>query len=297
MSRLKNQVKMSKASRAWCYTLNNYTVEERDGLRSLKCVYQVFGYERGEAGTPHLQGYVHLKSAKTLSAMKKMMPRAHLEPRKGTIDQAVDYCKKEGDYEEFGVKPMSQKEKGEANKNRWKRILEKAEEGDEDWIKEHEPDVAFKHMALIRSHKKPKMEILDHSDEDTPHEWWIGPTGSGKSKQLWELYPAHYQKSQNKWWCGYKGQEVVAIEEASPKTMEHLASFMKIWADRYPFSGEIKGGKIEGIRPARVIVLSNYTIQQCFPNVEDYEPLMRRFKVIQFGDGPKAWQYSYKRKE
>jgi len=47
--------------------------------------------------------------------------------------------------------------------------------------------------------------------------------------------------------------------------MEHLASRLKQWADRYPFDGEIKGGKIEGIRPAKVIVLSNYTIEQCFP--------------------------------
>jgi len=44
-----------------------------------------------------------------------------------------------------------------------------------------------------------------------------------------ELYPNHFRKDQNKWWCGYRGQEVVAIEEASPKTMEHLASRLKQW--------------------------------------------------------------------
>ena len=87
-------------TRGWCYTINNFTEEDRDGLRSLECVYNIFGYERGAEGTPHLQGYVHFKSHKTLKGVKKMMPRAHLEPRKGTIDQAVDYCKKK-DFEEF----------------------------------------------------------------------------------------------------------------------------------------------------------------------------------------------------
>ena len=57
------------------------------------------------------------------------MPRAHLEPRKGTVDQAVEYCKKEGDFEEFGIKPMSQTEKGAANKRRYEEALQMAKEG------------------------------------------------------------------------------------------------------------------------------------------------------------------------
>ena len=60
------------------------------------------------------------------------------------------------------------KEKGEGEKKR-KPNLEKAEEGDEDWLKENEPNVAFKHMATFRSHKKAKKEPLNYVD--TPHEW------------------------------------------------------------------------------------------------------------------------------
>ena len=30
------------------------------------------------------------------------MPRAHVEARKGTIQQAIEYCQKEGDWEEHG---------------------------------------------------------------------------------------------------------------------------------------------------------------------------------------------------
>jgi len=280
-----SSAKMSKGTRAWCYTLNNYTEEERDALRSLKSTYHVFGYERGVEGTPHLQGYVQFQNAKTLSAVKKLIPRAHLEARKGTINQAVDYCKKDGDFEEYGTKPLSQKEKGDGEKARWKRVLEKAEEGDEEWLRENEPLIAFKHMATFRSHKKPKTTQLEYTDEETPHEWWVGPTGTGKSRAAWAEYPGHYQKEKNKWWCGYTGQETVIIEEADFKTMEHLADRMKVWCDRYPFPGEIKGGRIEGLRPSRVIVTSNYTIRECFPKEADYLPMERRFRVRQFG-GP-----------
>jgi len=213
---LKTRLKMAKGTRAWCFTLNNYTEEERDALRSLKCKYIVFGYERGEEGTPHLQGYVHLSTQKTLSAMKKFIPRAHLEPRRGTIDEAVDYCKKDGDFEEYGEKPKTQQEKGVSEKARWKRIFEKAEEGDEEWLKENEPNVAFKHMATFRSHKKPKTEVMDY--EETPHEWWYGPTGTGKSRKVWSEYPGHYPKEKNKWWCNYVGQDTVVIEEADRRT-------------------------------------------------------------------------------
>lgn len=272
---------MSKGSRSWCFTINNYTEDERDALRNGKYAYMVFGYERGDEGTPHLQGYVHLQDTKTLSAMKKVMPRAHLEIRKGTVDQAVEYCKKEGDYEEFGKKPMSQKEKGEENKKRWRVINEKAKEGDEAWLQEHEPHVYHTGLATFRSHKKAKTTPLDYVD--TPHEWLVGPTGTGKSKKVWEEYPTHYAKEKNKWWCNYTGQDTVVIEEADPKNMEHLADRLKVWADRYPFPGEIKGGRIEGIRPLKVIVTSNYSPEECFPNQNDLEPILRRFKVVQFG--------------
>jgi len=73
---LKTRLKMAKGTRAWCFTLNNYTEEERDALRSLKCKYIVFGYERGEEGTPHLQGYVHLSTQKTPVGDEEVHPES-----------------------------------------------------------------------------------------------------------------------------------------------------------------------------------------------------------------------------
>ena len=275
---------MSKLSRGWCFTLNNYSAEEQEALRHAPCAYMTFGRERGDEGTPHLQGYVQFKTEKSLKQLKALMPRAHVEPRMGPIDKAIEYCHKDNDYEEHGQKPKMPKEKGEGEKKRWRRIYEKAEEGDEEWLKENEPNVAFKHMATFRSHKKAKRDPLNYVD--TPHEWWVGPTGTGKSKKVWDEYPTHYAKEKNKWWCNYTGQDTVVIEEADPKNMEHLADRLKVWADRYPFPGEIKGGRIEGIRPLKVIVTSNYTPEECFPNQNDLEPILRRFKVVTFGHSP-----------
>lgn len=43
----------------------------------------------------HWQGYIEFKNGrKRLSAVKKVLPGYHLEPRRGTQQQAIDYCKK-----------------------------------------------------------------------------------------------------------------------------------------------------------------------------------------------------------
>lgn len=279
-------------SRSWCYTLNNYTEEERDALRRVSCCYQVFGYERGDEGTPHLQGYIHFKSARSQAAVKKEFPRCHLEVRKGTVDQAVEYCKKDGDFEEFGEKPLSQKEKGDTQKRKWREIIDRAHVGDEDWLLETHPSLYYRDLKLFRSHKKANMEVMAYSDSDTPHEWWVGDTGTGKSRKLWEEYPNHYKKGRNKWWDDYHSEPVVAIEEWCPKN-DCTASYLKEWVDRYPFRAEVKGGHTTKIRPQKIIVLSNYTIEQCFQEKEDIEPLRRRFKVVRFGAEPAQFDPNY----
>lgn len=275
--------------RTWCYTLNNYSDDEYTKLQATECKHHVIGKEVGTEGTPHLQGCLTYATMKSLLQMKKIQPRAHWEPARDACN-AIEYCRKDGEVWEEGTPPANQKEKGERGKKAMTEIIKRAREGDEAWLEENHPAEYYHHLSTFRSHKKPRTGTMNYSNEDTPHEWWVGPTGTGKSKKLWEEYPTHYQKDQNKWWCGYTGQEIVALEEVSPKTVEHLASRIKVWADRYPFSGEIKGGKMEGLRPGKIIVLSNYTIDQCFPNMEDAEPIKRRFRVVNFD---KPWHYSY----
>jgi len=269
---------MAPRSRSFVFTVNNYTENDIETLKSLDYVYLIFGYERGESNTPHLQGFIHFRNALRFSTLKQWLPRAHWEKRKGSIQQAADYCKKEGNFQEFGEIPSDPKDKGNKSKETWTTILAKAEEGDHKWIKKNHPKVWVNLSHRLESLRRPNISIIEG---ELLHEWWVGPTGTGKSKTVWELYPSHYQKELNKWWCGYKDEQVVVIEEWSPKN-DCTGSQLKIWADRYPFTGQIKGGSLKQIRPLKIVVLSNYTIDECFLLQQDAEPLKRRFKTFRF---------------
>lgn len=267
-------------SRAYCFTCNNYTEEEELFLSEVECQYLVYGREVGEEGTPHLQGFIYFTNKRSFRAIRKLFgSRFHLEIKRGTNDQAIDYCLKDGDVFEKGKRPLDQASKGESQKSKWREIIEKAKLGDEDWLLETYPSVYFRHLQLYRSHRVFDVSVMDYTD--TPHEWWYGATGTGKSRKLSADYPDHYPKLVSKWWCGYAGEEVVAIEEWPREVNDILVSYLKKWVDRYKFMAEYKGGSFV-IRPPKIIVLSNFSLEESFPKIDDLAPLKRRFKVTKF---------------
>ena len=94
---------MSK-NRRYCYTLNNYTEEELTKLRNIDCEYHILGFEVGENNTPHIQGFIYFKNARSFNTTRKLLKRWHIEPCKGTIEQNITYCMKQGKFEEIGKK-------------------------------------------------------------------------------------------------------------------------------------------------------------------------------------------------
>lgn len=265
-------------SKGWCFTINNPTNNDEDLIQALSSTtqYLVIGNEHGQEGTFHLQGFLRLAHPTTMRRIQQFLPRAHLEIQRGTAQQAAEYCKKDGDFREWGELPRSP---GQQSKDMWRKVIQYSESGQIDKIRDEFPHVYFLHFKRIQQLRLTRMGVMSGNLQ---HEWWVGPTGTGKSRHLWEMYPDHYQKSLNKWWDDYNNEEVVAIEEIDPDSGKWLGSFIKIWADRYPFSPEVKGGHLQKIRPKKIIILSNYTIDQCFERENDRDPIKRRFKVINF---------------
>lgn len=104
----------TKKFRSWCFTWNNYSEADWNLAPKLfegnevKINYLVQGKEVGENGTPHIQGFIHFDTQRTLGGLKKIFgPQPHWEPKspKSTFEQAAAYCKKDGNFIELGVLP------------------------------------------------------------------------------------------------------------------------------------------------------------------------------------------------
>lgn len=258
-------------SRGWCFTWNNYPEDWLRRVRSLGAGYFVVGEEVAPTtGTPHLQGYVYFKSQRR---MPKMRP-PHWVPANGNALQNRAYCTKDGKFVEEGERPLTQSEKGIAGKAVYEAAWALAKVGRIGDIEEPLRTRFYGTYKRIRADYQEQPGSID----DLDNYWFWGETGVGKSSKALADYPDHYLKNPNKWWCGYVDQETVIIDEWSP---EHsvLASYLKRWADHHPFAAEHKGGSM-CIRPRRIVVTSNYSPEECFPNSQDCSAIRRRFKVV-----------------
>lgn len=228
-------------------------------------------------GTPHLQGFVQFINPASFATVKQLIGQnAHVEARRGSVKSAIAYCQKDGDWCHKGT-PTRLLTNKESQLQKWTTCIELAEQGRLTEIKINYPCEYIRYFKTFCSLQKGSNSIL----HELQNEWWYGPTGTGKSRTVWEKYPDHYQKELNKWWDNYTGQDTVVIEEWCPKN-ECTASHLKIWSDRYPFTAQIKGGTLQRIRPNKIIITSNYSIDQCFSNQEDALPIKRRFKEVFF---------------
>lgn len=81
----------------WCFTLNNYEVEQMEQLEQVlkhECKWFVFQEETGEQGTPHLQGTICLEKKQRRTQLKSINPKIHWEPTKA-VKASLAYCAKQ----------------------------------------------------------------------------------------------------------------------------------------------------------------------------------------------------------
>lgn len=125
----------SKGTRSYCFTINNYTDQTVTNLLAATgYVYIILGKEVAPStNTKHLQSFIYFKDAKTSTACIKYFKKIadtfnpHIEETIGTNQQAIDYCKKDGDYHEAGTPPVDKHTNGSVNK--WNNIIQDIKEG------------------------------------------------------------------------------------------------------------------------------------------------------------------------
>jgi hypothetical protein len=184
---------------------------------------------------------------------------------------------------------QKQKRKEEADEA-WQQILKDADQLDqEQFIQRHPREWVLRRAAIERlmldsAGKKSKKWNGNLGDKNV---WIWGPTGTGKSRWANRQAPPGYllKKNVHKW-CGYNpvNHRCVIIDDYPSLTSggNCLVHHVKLWADRFPFQGEIKGSTIL-VQPGRfcLIITSNFQIKQCFSNEEDIAAIERRFHSIE----------------
>jgi len=265
------------AAKHWCFTLNHYNDLDIANLDTLPCAYLVYGKERGEQGTPHLQGYVAFEKKLRRTSAKKLFKTngVHLEPMRGTPDQAAEYCKKDGDFTERGSRPA-----GKGTRTDLVAFKEAIRSGAtiKQLIEDHTA-CAFRYystMERVRLQYAPERtaapEIIVH---------W-GPTGTGKTRTAWDTYPELWVYPGFGWFDGYDGHEVALFDDFSGG--EFKITYLLRLLDRYKMRVPVKGG-FTNWNPVKIILTSNLDPRIWYEgaNQEHQNALKRRFtNVIHF---------------
>lgn len=276
--------------RTWVFTINNYTQEDENQLKELTNMYILYAYETcPNTGTPHLQGYLYSQAKISMKALKKKIPRSHLEPAKGDLNDNKTYIigpyDKDGKHKPYnanhiilGTEPSQGKRKD----------LDQLR----DQILNHEitpDDIAIENPILYHQYARTLTKIEDIAlrrrfrTEMTTCIWYYGPTGTGKSHTAYEDYnpDTHYNwKDDGGWQDGYCQQETVIINEFRG---EIKYKDLLLMVDKYPYEIRRRNREPMPFTSKHIIITSALPPSEIFTNLnakDSLEQLTRRIKIV-----------------
>nr|WDW25738.1 MAG: replication-associated protein [Canine circovirus] len=258
-----------------------------EALSKLEFRYACVGYENAPTtGQPHAHVYIALrKNMRPVTIKSCFSCKPDVEGCRGTEQQNIDYVKKGGDFYEWGEPLKNVIEKMDRDE-KMKQIMN-------DWLNDPKDIFEAKHpyeavhwrskLSLWESQRIVNTKPWD-GDLKLKNFWIFGAPGTGKSRwarkqaEEFQIFP----KPNNKWWGGYdQNLTKIVLFEDFPVDGKYLSQYLKIWADRYSFIGEIKGGAVR-VDPGKwiLIVTSNFAMDEIFDG-EDLKALKRRFHEVE----------------
>lgn len=266
--------KLSKRSRSFSFTINNYTADDIACLKAINYRYIIFGKEVGKSGTPHLQCMVLFLNPITFMSMKKQLKRAHIEFTRND-NASMEYCKKEGDFFEDGIPPK------QGQRTDIEEVKEILQDGGNmrDVIEKVNSYQSIKYAEI-------RMKYFEKARNWKPFvEWHYGKTGTGKSKYAFDFVAdkdAYTAMSTGKWFEGYDGHEYVLIDDIRQDFMKFHELLRLL--DRYEMRVECKGGSRQFLAK-HIIITSPFHPAKLFKTDERVNQLIRRIdKIISYPD-------------
>ena len=244
----------NRAYRNFCFTLNNPTEEEREYFRNFQLgdffVYLIYQEEKGENGTVHFQGYVELREKQRITWMKAHFNNnAHFEPRMGTQEEAINYCRKEetrvegGQSGEFG-QPKAGAGGCKRDREAAIEVLSKIQKME---MKPSEVDAATLMIPGFCSAQKLCLSNMGNGpDRSETFRIFVvnGPTGVGKSYAFHKICAGGYTSYESGWFVNAEQlNEYLFLDEFVGGCKDGMQLHELLSAlDPYPKRVPIKGG-------------------------------------------------------
>lgn len=98
---------MAKA-RSYCFTHFEKEMQNLKEISEIDCEYILIGREIcPKTQREHKQGFIRFKNPVGFRTVQKRLSnyKIHVEICKGSIDENIEYCTKDGDFEERGERP------------------------------------------------------------------------------------------------------------------------------------------------------------------------------------------------
>ena len=271
---------MSEQARAWVWTYypsaDNDINDSGTGplFQQEDMAYMCYGIEICPTTKRlHWQGFVIFTSRHRMSAVKTLLHSStiHVERMRGTVQESIEYCRKDGNFQEWGTIPSGMKRSQLSNADilttlRTKKVRD---------IISSTPELMYRARELLY--------IQNTIVNDTPKKWktwiwfWTGVTGAGKTTRLINysniLNKDFYFKHDNsKFWDGYNGQEIVVFDDVI-YPISHLLRLH----NPTPQLVNLKGGSIN-FRARIIIICTNYSIDEWYQSARGNPVQFEAFK-------------------
>lgn len=239
-----------------CYDLENH---ETKLLNNDKFTYIIYQEEEcPSTHRHHLQGYIEFEQMR-FNTLKNILPTGtHIEPRKGTQEQAIAYCMK---LESHINGPWTKGEpKKQGKRNDLIAFRDDIKEGasTKELLETHPEAVA----------KYPHFMNLCKLEYQTDRSWktelivFWGDSGTGKTRKVFDECPTvKTLEWTGTFMLGYNNEENVLFDDFTPNTWKR--DFFLRLTDRYPMTINVKGGERKW-NPKRIYITSNYDPEMWF---------------------------------
>lgn len=271
------------------YFLTFFSKPEVEDLKTDCFTYLILGHELcPTTKREHWHAGIRYKSTREFKVMKKLYPTCNIQEKSqfSTWEQVIEYCKKDGDFEEFGIAPKNE----QGARRDLKLIKDSILDGSltvEDLITTR-PDIYHQYGRTVDKIEDLAMSKKFRTKMTEGFYLW-GKTGAGKSHAAFKDYhpDTHYILNLNDkgWWEGYRQQDTVIINEFRGQiAYGELLDLL----DKYPKSVPRRGRQPLPFTSKRIIITSSLPPDEVYHNLsinDSLEQLKRRIKIIEVRSG------------